>query len=196
MRVSIITSAVLLLVVGTSSCSSDDAEPFTFADDDLCEWVSEDRVADFVAAEFAWEGTAAVIDEETAPQVSCQWRLTGTAGGDGEVHAGDASLWTDFSGNAYDFDTIDIVEFDRELGFVEIGAAVSGHPALSDGAVVHNGGFGQFAFWVPPNEEYLSLTMRPFDDDAWGGGAAWGGDDEDGFFGVADRFMRELNWLG
>jgi hypothetical protein len=188
-RVSVVTAAAALLALGTLSCSSDDAEPFTFADDDLCEWISEDQVADFVAAEFDWAGTAAELDEATGPEVSCQWRLTSTAGDYGEVQAGDASLWRDFSGNPSDFDIVDIVEFDQELGLVGIGAAVSGHPALSDGVVVQNGGFGQYAFWVTPNDEYLSFTVRPFDDDAW---------DEDyeaRFFGVADRFMRELNWL-
>jgi hypothetical protein len=169
--------------------SSDDAEPFTFADDDLCEWVSEDQVADFVAAEFPWEGTAAEIDDATAPAESCHWRLTSTAGDVGDVYAGDATLGEEFAGNAYDLDKVDIAEFDQELG-VEIGAAVTGHPALSDGVVVYNEGFGQFAFGVPPNDEYLTLAVSPGDDDAW---------DEDyeaRFFGVADRFIRALNWLG
>ena len=31
---------------------------FSFADDDLCAWVSEPEVAEFLAAEFDWDGIA------------------------------------------------------------------------------------------------------------------------------------------
>ena len=45
----------IALVVSGCGCTDDDsgaAAVFSFATDDLCEWVSEAEVAEFVAAEF------------------------------------------------------------------------------------------------------------------------------------------------
>ena len=58
--------------------------------------------------------------------------------------------------------------------------------------VVYSGGFGQYVFWVPPNDEYLKLSGFPLEGSEDGDTA----DYEDRFFGVADRFVQELGWLG
>ena len=168
---------------------------FTFADDDLCEWVSEDEVAEFVAAEFDDPEVTVVLDEsDGGPENpdSCQWRFLASTAPDefGSVSAEDAEFpWTEYI--AEDGPPVD---FDEEGGFVEIGSAVSGHPSLSDGVVVYNGGFGQYVFWVPPSDEYLRVFVGfpregTEDEDDWA-------DYEDRFFGVADRFVQELGWLG
>lgn len=112
---------------------------FTFADDDLCEWVSEDEVAEFVAAEYEWDGTAVLEGAGgTEDADSCQWILTSTAGDDaGSVWAGNATSTSD-----NDFSKRHIADFDAEVGsgYVrEGGSAVSGHPSLSDGVVVYAG---------------------------------------------------------
>ena len=195
MRRIAVFSAAVLLAITVSSCSDDDTngaeEAFTFAEDDLCVWVSADEVADFVAAEFKWDGTAEVEQEAVADPDGCDWTLTSTVGTVGEVHAGNAATtWKDFDGNPYDFEALDVVDFDEDVG-VPIGASVSGHPSLSDGVVVHNGGFCQFAFWVPPGDEYLSVTVGP-------GDMPLDGETEvaSRSFAVADRFLDELGWLG
>ena len=164
---------------------------FTFADDDLCVWVSEDEVAEFVAAEFEWDGTAVLHEvPQENEDIDCEWILTSTAGDVGDVTAGNAGTWKD---GAYDFGALEVVDFDEELEFTSPGSAASGHPSLSDGVVVHNGAFGQYAFWVPPSDEYLSLSMG-FEDDVEP--VLVEGDFQARLFGVADRFVQELGWLG
>ena len=175
---------------------------FTFADDDLCEWVSAEKVAEFVAAEFEWDGTA-VLEGAAADRYraagepedpdSCQWTLTSTAGDVSDVLAGNASItWVDTSGNARHYREMEVDDFDEEVGYVEIGSAVSGHPSLSDGVVVSNGAFHRYVFWVPPIDQYLRMFVSLPDNMS---AEDWA-DDEARFFRVADRFVQELGWLG
>ena len=198
------TTSVQEMEVSTTTVPSAEVieGAFTFADDDLCEWVSEDEVAEFVAAEFEWDGTAvfegAAADRyraagEPEDPDSCHWTLTSTAGDVGDVLAGNASItWVDTSGDARHYREMEVDDFDEEVGYVEIGSAVSGHPSLSDGVVVYNGAWGRYVFWVPPIDQYLSM-FRPFSSD--GDDGDWA-EDEARFFGVADRFVQELGWFG
>ena len=170
---------------------------FTFADDDLCEWVSEDEVAEFVATEFDDPEVTVVLDENSGgPENpdSCQWVLTSTAPDEfGSVSAANAEL----PGAESIAKAGPPVDFDEEGGFVEIGSAVSGHPSLSDGVVVYNNAFLRYLFWVPPSEQYLEVSILGYpseesadeDEDDWA-------DDQARVFGVADRFVQELGWLG
>lgn len=186
MRMATILILCTVAMIAPSCSGDDDVETFTFADDDLCEWVSEVEVAEFVAAEFDWDGTAVVATVE--PDL-CEWTLSNAPGDTGSVTAGNAATtWRDFDGAPYDFSQLEVIDIDGEVGTLEIGAVVSGHPSLSDGVVVHNGGFGQFAFWVPSHGEYLSLAVSV--DDGF-----WDQDHEARFFSVADLFMQELGWL-
>lgn len=161
---------------------------FRFADDDLCEWISEAEVAEFVAAEFDWDGTASELTRPS--RAGCEWGLSGGEGG--EVIAEDAALWTDFDGNPIDLNEDYqaqgvVAHEDSSEGY--IGVFVAGHPALSDGAVVLNGGFGQFAFGVPPRTEWVALSLSVPGEDHW--------DEqyEAQFFAVADHFLEQLGWL-
>jgi len=163
---------------------------FTFAEDDLCTWVSEDEVAEFVAAEFAWEGTV-VLDPSSGGD-GCGWRLTST---DDDVVfdvGAAAARWSLFGpdNTPIGLGEVEVVDFDEEAGTVDdVDTGVSGHPSLSDGVVVINGGWGNYAFWVPPIDECLELfvSVEPVVPE---------GELEARTFGVADRFLQELGWLG
>ncbi|MBT8240580.1 MAG: hypothetical protein KJN63_05075 [Acidimicrobiia bacterium] len=181
----------------------DDEPVFSFAEHDLSEWVSEDEVAEFVAAEFDWNGTATKVNgyEDAAGH----WELSSADGPSGSVIVVDGGLSEDFDGNPYNFD----LRMERQgaldyQGPVCVGDFVAGHPALSDGVVVHNGGFGQFTFAVPPDTEWLLLFLDVpgRTDDDWTsceGSITTGGvaseDYEPRFFAVADHFLEELGWL-
>ncbi len=163
----------------------DEQAVFSFADDDLCEWVSEEDVAEFVAAEFDWQGTAG-NQGRPYPEAVCEWTLSGSA--HSAVIAEDAGRWKDFDGNPYKISETEIVEY--EGGTVNIGASVVGHPAVSDGVVVHNGGFGMFAFGVPPDSEWLGVQVHVDPE-----GVEWNAEHEARYFAVADHFVEELGWL-
>lgn len=191
MRARIAFVAVAAVGLVLASCGGS-AEPFDFATDDLCERVSAEQVAGFVEAAYGWEATA-VEKQPVYDEWDCWWELTGTDDADGAVYAGRAE-W-------FDFDGVPIVLSDQaggrvvdfaDLGeaSVPIGVAVSGHPSLSEGVVAFNGGFGSFAFGVPPADQYLQIGIH----------VPVGGDDEwtvaePKFFAVADGFVEALGWL-
>lgn len=162
---------------------------FTFADDDLCEWVSEEKVAEFVGTEFDDPDVTVVLDENSGgPENpdSCQWWFLASTAPDGFgiISAGNAEfLWTDVNGVNHEYAEVDVVEFVEEAGLIDSrDGAVSGHPSLSDGVVFFDEGWGLYTFWVPPSDEYLHVSVSfPY---------------EDRLFGVADRFVQELGWLG
>ncbi len=130
----------------------------------------------------------------------------GADGTSGSVLVIDGGQSEDFDGNRFDYDAI--MEAQGVLDYrgpVCVGDFVVGHPALSDGVVVFNGGFGQFAFGLPPGTEWLLLYLDVpgrTDEDDWTsceGSITTGGvaseDYEPRFFAVADRFLRELGWV-
>ena len=86
----------------TSEAQDSQADVFSFADDDLCEWVSEAEISEWVAAEFDLNGTASEVGT-TDTVVTCEWTIESTDGEEAVVTAGDAALWRDFDGNIYDF---------------------------------------------------------------------------------------------
>ncbi len=202
-----VVAAVIALATGTTACSGDSTdssttlgesvpnssiEAFSFAEHDLCESVSADRVAEWVATEFGSTGTATPM-QATA---GCEWTVERTDADDVVVSGSDASLWQDFGGNSYDFAARmvadGVTEYPPSGGSVEIGAWVVGHPSLSDDVVVHNGGFGQFAFGTPPGP-WLQVSIRGVAAD-WDDGVA-SEEYEAHYFAVADHFLRELGWV-
>ena len=188
-RIAFVAIAAVGLVLG--SCGGS-AEPFDFATDDLCERVSADQVAGFVEAAYGWQATA-VAKQPVYDEFDCWWELTGTDGEEGTVYAGEA-VWESFGGGPYDITrrmTEEVVDYaDTAEAFVPIGASVAGHPSLADGVVVHNGGFGQFAFGVPPRDQQLQVmvTVPGGDDEEWEVAEA-------NLFAVADDFLDVLGWL-
>ena len=178
-------------------------EVFSFSEHDLCKWVSAAEVAEFVAAEFDWEGMAAEVGAVYDPTVACQWELSSADGTSGSVRVHDGGLSEGFDGNRFDYDAVmkarGVLDYQ---GPVCIGEFVVDHPALSDGVVVFNGGFGQFAFGVPPDTEWLLLDLdvpgRTSDDWTSCEGTTGGVASEDygvRFFAVVDQFLEELGWL-
>lgn len=159
-----------------------DEDVFSFWTDDLCQWVTEDAVAEMVSAVYPWSGSAEL--EET-DYLQCRWRLTGDAGESGQLHAGNAlSEWYSLSA---ELDVEPAVEY-SEIGRADVWPfAVSGHPELSDGVLVHHEGFGQLAFWVPPREEYLAFAILGPGEEGPGGG--------DQGLVLADAFLQELGWV-
>jgi outer membrane murein-binding lipoprotein Lpp len=182
---------VVEAVTGSGTEQSSDSNPvesFDFDTDDLCTWVSAEEVGGFVEEAFGWEVIA--VDLYIPPYSdSCQWKLTGIDGELGEVHAGVAD-WKTFEGTPYDLHrmmTQGVVDF-AELDELPIGVSVSGHPSLREGVVVHNGGFGQFAFGVPPRDQYIEIGVAVRDEQDWE-------QFEPKFFAVANSMIEALGWL-
>ena len=184
----------VMLVAGCSDDANDRA--FSFAEHDLCDWVPEAEVVEWVAAESDWDATATEV-QTIDMAAGCEWTLASAGGKDLVVTVSDASLWQDFSGNSYDFNArtagAGVTEYSPSRNSVEIGAWVVGHPAVSDGVVVHNGGFGQFAFGVPPGP-WLQVSISGLSDEAWDDGVA-SEEYEAHYFTVADRFLHALDWV-
>jgi hypothetical protein len=186
--------AALLLAATVVACGrNDDGDAFSFADDELCEWITTDEIAEFFASEYEWEGTAELVNTADAGPDECWWRLS-AAGKDDyfEVSAGNAGVVLPYE---------EIVEY--EGGTVPApGGTVSGHPALSKGVVVQSGGWGTYAFWVPPRDEYLSLLMNSHSGDSQMVVGVDSSPDEQGrvqaqqrFFAFADQLLQELGWV-
>lgn len=199
MRVRAPMLAGAILLVPAAACGGNGDDVFSFADDDLCEWVSEDEVAEWVASEFDWRGTAsAARTGGAADDGACEWHLSSTEEGRESSWVGveDAAQWRDFDENPYDFGArmtqSGVTAYPPPDGHVEIGAWVIGHPSLTEGVVVHNGGFGMYAFGVPPGP-YLQVSTLLYDSEDWDEGAAIA-DYEARFFAVADHFLQELGW--
>jgi hypothetical protein len=171
-------------VSATSDAQDSQADVFSFADDDLCGWVTEEEVTEFIAAAFDWNGTVTQTPPD-APK-SCEWRLTGTAG-ESLTIAYDAEQWQAWEGGPFDFAALDVVDFSDEDPRAVDGAWVSGHPALSDGVLVTGDGWGGYAFWVPPREEYLALSVSvPGEELEY---------PDDRVLEVADQFLNEFGWI-
>ena len=162
---------------------------FSFADDDLCEWVTEEEVAGFVAAAFDWDGTVTQSPPDAPPgaPMTCEWQLTADGDPTGMLVATEAR-WETFGGSPYDLAALEVVDFDSAAPEDIERAAVSGHPALAEGVLVTADGWGQYAFWVPPRDQYLALMMSvPGEELSY--------PIDDRMFMVADQFLRELGWV-
>jgi hypothetical protein len=187
------TLALALLSLLLATCAGDNqAEPFDFETGDLCTRIPAEDVGEFVEDAFGWAVDAAdLVTPPSSDGWECQWKLIGSDGQPGEVAAEEVD-WETFSGGPYDIHramTEDIIDFaDVEEVWVPIGASVLGHPSLGDGVVVHNGGFGQFAFGVPPRDQYLQVYVQVPDDDDWEL-------TEPKFLSVANSMLEALGWL-
>jgi hypothetical protein len=173
----------------TSDAQEQSRDVFSFADDDLCEWVTEEDVAGFVATAFEWDGTVtrSPPDAPSGGPTTCEWQLTADGDPTGILVATEAQ-WQSFGGSPYDLAALAVVDYDDADPADIERAAVSGHPALSEGVLVTADGWGQFAFWVPPGDEYLALMI-----DVPGEELSYPIDDR--VFWVADQFLRELGWV-
>lgn len=157
------------------------ARPASFSTDrdDLCEWVTGDKVAGFVlAAGFDVAGPAMASEPETEDRTGwdCAWTF---ASGE-ELQLGIRPR----PGRLDSLQELDeIVEYAEPGQVMNIGAVVSGHPVLGDGVVVENTAFGRFVFFTPERDDVLNV---------WFGGT---GDDESGVMFVAERVLQDLGWV-
>lgn len=161
----------------------DDPAAFAFATDDLCDWVSENEITEFVAAEFDWNGTATEID--TRNDAGCYWELTETLGPGTLGFIAPIELTIPDDVEHYD------PESEIEIGLV-IGTPILGHPYLSDGVAYYLRGFGPLAFGVPDDNRWFVVDGLP---DIKTSPAVAQGDAWIGWFGVADRLIDELGWM-
>jgi hypothetical protein len=147
---------------------------FSFARNDLCEWLSPDTIAELVAAEYDWDGTASEVASTDLPD-GCAWKLSGTpdAAGLDTVSIGSAPPPQEPFLN-YD---------DLTSGTSEFGVGVRGHPALSDGVIYYYEGFGYAAFGLPEHGYIQVYLWVPGDEGS-----------EDARFAFADAVIRELGW--
>ena len=136
--------AVGLLVAACSSDSSESTSEddptvqdavFSFEDDDLCEWISEDTLTGFVAGEFDWDGVAVQVTpssgqtaDEPRGRLACHWELTESSGGYVTIYA-PTTLDVGFG----------LENYDDVAGFI-VDQPVLGHPALSEGVAYFQGG--------------------------------------------------------
>lgn len=178
---------LLLALVGlfVGGCSS--GEVFTFAEDDLCEWVSEDDVTSFVNEAYEklgveWDGTAVAVPAQGSlwdlSGDYCRWDLTG--GGyviaRGLTPASFGTGVTDYS-EAEDGD------------YYSLSGPVSGHPEFDDNIIVGNAAFGRLGFWLEGSDDVLGIEMSLIDGvshNDWGQTTI--------LFSVADSFLNKMGW--
>lgn len=172
------------IVAPTSEVPVSDVEAFSFAEHDLCEWITPERIAEIVAAEYDWEGTATEFDGNTGfpPPGGCGWVLSGDPVSDPFANV---AIW-DGSSSYPEFDVaVDYDDFDPDG--IEFGEWVAGHPALSDGALFALGGWGAVRFGFPSQGQVIEMMLdvpgEEFREDYWTSMAS-----------VADRLMTELGW--
>lgn len=184
-----VASTVVVLLAGVLlvSCGGM-VDRFSFDTDDLCEWVSVSEVASFVERSFGWEAATEEAVEPADDDWECIWKYTNSDGEDLYVYAGEAE-WISLRGEPIDLAAEEVVDFtDLTTPWVPVGTAVSGHPSVNPAVVVFNGGFGQFAFGVPPSDQFLQVWLSFDDHEKYG-------PFESRFFSVADAFIQELGWL-
>ncbi len=162
-----------------SQPSGEPEEIFVFGEDDLCEWVTEEEVTDFVrgayeAAGVEWDGEATLITGEVG-NYECQWTLTDDSG---EITA------LRSPGELGDQDVIVYADLDEDT---PVGVTISGHPDFGDNVLISNIGWGSYAFWTTTSEDQLVLWVNL---DVETDSVEW----ETPLFIVANGFLDEMNW--
>jgi hypothetical protein len=180
---------VLLGLVGLllSGCSSGDV--FTFAEDDLCEWVSEDEVTSFVKKAYdksgvEWAGSAVAVPHQGSawdvPGVYCRWEPTG----------GGWVIARGLKPSSFGSGAVEFSEVGDEVLFPLGPGPVSGHPDFADNIIIANAAFGRLGFWLQDSDEALGLEAYLPDgvsDDDWA-------EQEKMLSVVANSFLKEMGW--
>ena len=176
----VIAVAAMISVAG--ACSDEEQTRFSFADNDLCEWVSETEVTRFVSEAYSgsgieWDGSVSAVEP-----VGSAWDLPGT----------DYCRWETIEGGHViarglapsDFGPVsDYSEWDQE----SMMPAVSGHPEVPEGIIAANAAFGRYGFWVERSDEALGLEVVFDGVDDWE-------QEEMMLFAIADSFLAEMGW--
>jgi hypothetical protein len=180
-----IVGVVFVAMISVAGACSDEEQPrFSFADNDLCEWVSETQVAEFVSEAYSrsgieWDGSVSAVDpvgSAWAPPGGdyCRWEPTG--GG----HVIARGLTPSDFGPVSDYS-----EWDQE----SLMPAVSGHPGVPEGTIAANAAFGRYGFWLEGSDEVLGLEVS-----LEGGDVTDWEQQEMMLFLIADGFLTEMGW--
>ena len=171
-----------LTALVAAGCSSGDV--FTFAEDDLCDWVSEDEVTSFVRDAYAqsgieWDGSVVAAEPgasawDLPDSDYCQWEPS-----DGGHVIARGFPPSQFLGGIIEFPTLNET--------TPIGN-YSEHPSVADYVIVGNAAFGRFGFWLEDSDEKLGLEVafrEGTTDEDW----------ENMLFDVANSFLSEMGWI-
>lgn len=186
MRRPVVALAVLGLLL--ASCSSEE-RVFEFAEDDLCDWITEEEVTDFARQAYEavgvdWNGSATLTKEdwfEDPIEYECEWSLSGSGfeGGLIYVYTHPVSRSTE-AVTAY---------ADLSVPYIPLDGTVAEHPEFDEEVMIGNHAFGRYAFWVPTSDQQLVLSV------------ALGADIElEGYrfevplFVVANGFLEAMHW--
>jgi hypothetical protein len=164
--------------------TSDDV--FVFGEDDLCELVTEDEVAEYARDAYEavgeeWNGTATLTREhwfEDPIEYECEWSLSGS---DGLIY-----VYTEPASRSGG-QTIAYAELSES--HIPMSGTVVEHPEFDDDVMIQNHAFGRYGFWVPESEGQMVLSVSlgrdvELEDYGW----------EVPLFVVANRFLDEMNW--
>ena len=193
----IVVLSVLALGAGACGDDDDETEVFSFMTDDLCGWISEAEVAEFVREAYAqsgveWNGGVAAAEPDGSAwdlpgRDYCRWVPTG--GGYVIARGLDPSMF---------FDPVEefseIADEVGSLGFA--GFAVSGHPDLADGVIAANAAFGRYGFWLEGTDEVLGLEAvleQVAEDPLEPDGIDWA-QQQRMLFHIANSFLTEMGW--
>jgi hypothetical protein len=157
-------------------------EAFTFADDDLCEWLTPDEVGRFYTTAYGTDVTATAGPSTDAGPDECRWQVTPISGDASFDYYEVFASVSDGSGLL--LPVTEVIEYSE--GRVPVGATMSGHPALGDGVLVQSEAWGVYAFWVPPGDQYLGVH---------GSNADSGADAQTRLFTLANLMLQELGWV-
>lgn len=187
-----VLALVAVLLVGgllIVACGDDDegggAEVFRFADDDLCEWISEDEVTEFVREAYALSGIDWEGDVAAAEPSGSAWDLPG----------GDYCTWIPTGGGHVIARGLTPSQFSPPNDYSEADydavthGSVSGHPDFPDGIIAAGAAFGRYGFWLEDSDEVLGLEVLLDESDS----GDWS-QQEKMLFHIANSFLAEMGW--
>lgn len=185
-----VAAVALGIVAGSSACGARDdgggtADVFSFATDDLCEWIDADTVSAIVAGASAEYGaTPAVTGFEAS------WRSDTSRGCSWAVEAPDS--------NDPRLSEIGLIRTEPLDEAVSNGSVFVEHPVLSHGVRVNQaadnpvGGYGE---WVCGMEVRLSVEGQDHTLEYWHCIPPNFDGDANAVLSIADGLLREMGWV-
>ena len=172
----IVVLSVLALGAGACGDDDDETEVFSFMTDDLCGWISEAEVAEFVREAYAQSGVDWNRGVAAAEPDGSAWDLPGR----------DYCRWVPTGGGYVIARGLDPSFFNHE----------SGHPDLADGVIAADAAFGRYGFWLEGTDEVLGLEAvleQVAEDPLEPDGIDWA-QQQRMLFHIANSFLTEMGW--
>lgn len=166
---------------GADEVSSE--EIFVLGADDLCEWVTEEEIAQaasdaFDSAGVAWEGTATLVERGNTDW-DCDWLLAGAGNAEGIT---DGEVLVDIRSDV-GVDPEEIIEYVE--GEPWTGGYLSDYPGLDDDILIAPGAFGSVGFVMSDSGDALAVMLYSDEIDQT---------TPEPFVIVANRILDEMNW--